>query len=309
VLETVEHFNFFACDALNTNGFRRDGIPYARQLLDSLSEGVLLPLLFLSLLIESRDETFEMLQSAISRNMPATEIAKYVNEAGAHRFLIDVVSIKIEKITDETSLISGLNIVAYLLDVLSSTSIPEPTKTDKDLMNCLQKLFKKVKNIVDQPGTEIGMVAEKINHLYSAVQTYNFSEPRQAAILRDWERLHQEITAIKRQNRTESGEGKVLKGDECAYKVIISKTQSVSSGEDDKAYFFAFTDTPIVVRLLKSERRLLCVNRDTGDSKSFFRSVKGKKDEPLWEIGVIRIVNKEATIVLNGEQVMTVSVV
>ena len=36
LLETVEHFNFFACDALNTNGFRRDGIPYARQLLDSL---------------------------------------------------------------------------------------------------------------------------------------------------------------------------------------------------------------------------------------------------------------------------------
>jgi len=36
--ETVEHFNFFACDALNTDGFRRDGIPYARQLLDSLSE-------------------------------------------------------------------------------------------------------------------------------------------------------------------------------------------------------------------------------------------------------------------------------
>jgi hypothetical protein len=48
---------------------------------------------------------------------------------------------------------------------------------------------------------------------------------------------------------------------------------------------------------------------DTGDSKSFFRSVKGKKEEPLWEIGVIRIVNNEAAIVLNGEQVMTVSVV
>ena len=36
ILETVEHFNFFACNALNTRGFRRDGIPYARQLLESL---------------------------------------------------------------------------------------------------------------------------------------------------------------------------------------------------------------------------------------------------------------------------------
>jgi hypothetical protein len=104
------------------------------------------------------------------------------------------------------------------------------------------------------------MVAEKIDSLYKAIQVYNFSEPRRAAILRDLERLHQEITAIKRQSRTEGGEGKVLKGDECGYRVVISKTQSVSSGEDDKAYFFAFTDTPIVVRLLKSERRLLCVN-------------------------------------------------
>jgi hypothetical protein len=35
-LETVEHFNFFACNALNTDRLRRDGMPYARQLLDSL---------------------------------------------------------------------------------------------------------------------------------------------------------------------------------------------------------------------------------------------------------------------------------
>jgi hypothetical protein len=34
--ETVEHFDFFACNALNTDRFRRDGMPYARQLLDSL---------------------------------------------------------------------------------------------------------------------------------------------------------------------------------------------------------------------------------------------------------------------------------
>jgi hypothetical protein len=33
LLETVEHFNFFACNALNTDRFRRDGMPYARLLL------------------------------------------------------------------------------------------------------------------------------------------------------------------------------------------------------------------------------------------------------------------------------------
>jgi hypothetical protein len=40
LLETVEHFYFFACDALNADGFRRDRISYARQLLDSLSENM-----------------------------------------------------------------------------------------------------------------------------------------------------------------------------------------------------------------------------------------------------------------------------
>jgi hypothetical protein len=40
MLETVEYFYFFACDALNADGFRRDRIFYARQLFDSLSDEI-----------------------------------------------------------------------------------------------------------------------------------------------------------------------------------------------------------------------------------------------------------------------------
>ena len=292
---------------------REDIVSALQELIGELrgadSDEILLPLLFVSLRLKSRDETFELVQLAISTDIPVAEVAEYVDETGAHGFLVDTIKKKLAKIMDEASLISALDMATYLLDVLALTNNSETAKIEKDLRGYLSELNRTARRLADRLSEEADIVAEKIDSLYESIQVYNFSEPRQAAILRDWERLHQEITAIKRQNRTESGEGKVLKGDEFAYRVIISKTQSVSSGEDDKAYFFAFTDTPIVVRLLKSERRLLCVNRDTGDSKSFFRSVKGKKDEPLWEIGVIRIVNKEATIVLNGEQVMTVSVV
>jgi hypothetical protein len=248
-------------------------------------------------------------QLAVSRDIPVAEVAECVDATGAHEFLVDTMKKKVAKIADEASLIDALDMATYLIDALSFTSISETIKIEKDLRGYLSELNRITKRLANRLSGEAEMVAEKIDSLYKAIQVYNFSEPRRAAILRDLERLHQEITAIKRQNRAEGGEGKVLKGDKCGYRVVISKMQSILSGEDDKAYFFAFSDTPIVVRLLKSERRLLCVNRDTGDSKSFFRSVKGKKEEPLWEIGVIRIVNNEAAIVLNGEQVMTVSVV
>jgi len=256
------HFEYLS-EILSMKQIKREDIVSDLQeliggLREADSDEILLPLLFVSLQLRSRDETFELVQLAVSRDIPVAE-------------------------------------VAYLLDVLSLTNKLETMKIEKDLRGYLSELNRITKRLANQLSGEAEIVAEKIDSLYKAIQVYNFSEPRRAAILRDWDELRQEVRAIKRQNRTESGEAKVLKGDECGYRVVISETQSVSSGEDDKAYFFAFTDTPIVVRLLKSERRLLCVNRDTGDSKSFFRSVKGKKEEPLWEIGVIRIVNNEGT--------------
>lgn len=307
------HFEYLS-EIVSMKQIKREDIVSALQelmggLREADSDEILLPLLFVSLQLRSRDETFELVQLAVSRDIPVDEVAEYVDATGAHGFLVDTIKKKAVKTADEASLISALDVATYLLDVLSLTNKLETMKIEKDVRGYLSELNRITKRLANRLSGEAEMVDEKIDSLYKAIQVYNFSEPRRAAILRDWERLHQEITAIKRQSRTEGGEGKVLKGDECGYRVLISKTQSVSSGEDDKAYFFAFTDTPIVVRLLKSERRLLCVNRDTGDSKSFFRSVKGKKEEPLWEIGVIRIVNNEGTIVLNGEQVMTVSVV
>jgi hypothetical protein len=307
------HFEYLS-EILSMKQIKREDIVSALQelmggLREADSDEILLPLLFVSLQLRSRDETFELVQLAVSRDIPVAEVAEYVDATGAHGFLVDTIKKKAVKTADEASLISALDVATYLLDVLSLTNKLETMKIEKDLRGYLSELNRVTKRLANQLSGEAEIVAEKIDSLYKAIQVYNFSEPRRAAILRDWDELRQEVRAIKRQNRTESGEAKVLKGDECGYRVVISETQSVSSGEDDKAYFFAFTDTPIVVRLLKSERRLLCVNRDTGDSKSFFRSVKGKKEEPLWEIGVIRIVNNEGTIVLNGEQVMTVSVV
>ncbi|MFS8798822.1 UvrD-helicase domain-containing protein [Synechococcus sp. R60.3] len=304
----------YLSEILSMKQIKREDIVSALQeliggLREADSDEILLPLLFVSLQLRSRDETFELVQLAVSRDIPVAEVAEYVDATGEHGFLVDTIKKKAVKTADEASLISALDVATYLLDVLSLTNKLETMKIEKDLRGYLSELNRITKRLANQLSGEAEIVAEKIDSLYKAIQVYNFSEPRRAAILRDWDELRQEVRAIKRQNRTESGEAKVLKGDECGYRVVISETQSVSSGEDDKAYFFAFTDTPIVVRLLKSERRLLCVNRDTGDSKSFFRSVKGKKEEPLWEIGVIRIVNNEGTIVLNGEQVMTVSVV
>jgi hypothetical protein len=307
------HFEYLS-EILSMKRIKREDIVSALQeligeLMEADSDEILLSLLFVSLQLRSRDETFELVQLAVSRDIPVAEVAEYVDATGAHGFLVDTIKKKAVKTADEASLISALDVATYLLDVLSLTNKLETMKIEKDLRGYLSELNRITKRLANRLSGEAEIVAEKIDSLYKAIQVYNFSEPRRAAILRDWDELRQEVRAIKRQNRTESGEAKVLKGDECGYRVVISETQSVSSGEDDKAYFFAFTDTPIVVRLLKSERRLLCVNRDTGDSKSFFRSVKGKKEEPLWEIGVIRIVNNEGTIVLNGEQVMTVSVV
>jgi len=307
------HFEYLS-EILSMKQIKREDIVSALQeliggLREADSDEILLPLLFVSLQLRSRDETFELVQLAVSRDIPVAEVAECVDATGAHGFLVDTMKKKVAKIADEASLIDALDMATYLIDALSFTSISETIKIEKDLRGYLSELNRITKRLANRLSGEAEMVAEKIDSLYKAIQVYNFSEPRRAAILRDLERLHQEITAIKRQSRTEGGEGKVLKGDKCGYRVVISKMQSILSGEDDKAYFFAFSDTPIVVRLLKSERRLLCVNRDTGDSKSFFRSVKGKKEEPLWEIGVIRIVNNEAAIVLNGEQVMTVSVV
>jgi len=276
---------------------------------DKVPEETLLLLLRASLYIDMVDETYKLFRLALSRRISYDKVAKYVRGIQS-RSLLDIVHSKISSMTEREFVSEAFDLHSYLIATLSRARVPRNVRSEINqiLLGYISVFIERAKDVASDSFVEISEMVNKIRNLRRAIQRYNFTPSLKAAILEDLDKLRDAIITSEQRDFIYNLRGKILEGSECSYKVLISDTPSISQGEDKKAYYFTFADTPIVVRLLKSDKGLICVNRETGDSKSFSPSVEDQEEE-LWDAGVIRVLGKEATIELNGERVMTVYVV
>ena len=277
---------------------------------DELPEETILLLLRASLHVDMTDETYMLFRLALSKGTSYAKVAKYVGGVQSKGFL-DIVHSKISSMTDQEFLSDAFELYSYLLAILSRARVPKNVRSEINqiLLGCINALIERTKNAFSTSFVEASEMVNKIRNLRWGIHRYNLTPSLKAAILQDLDKLRDEIITSEQRDLICNFREEILEGSKCSYKVLISDTPSISQGEDNKAYYFTFANTQIVVRLLKSDKRLICVNRETGDSKSFSPSIDVQYEELLWEVGVIRVMGEEATVELNGEWVMTVSVV
>lgn len=266
------------------------------------------PLFFVSLTLHSRDETYDILGLCLQKNIPPGEIAKLIRNEGEWRFLIaEVLRQKAFKKVKGDALPLDVKRVRYLLEAIHAVKKPSKYILG-DLEEHLPTIFSNMYNICqEQISCNLSELKSEIESIVNFVKRYISPGDRKTKILERIEQLSGKM-GIGIESPTEITQ--VLDGQKCKYKVTVASNENIPQGEDDKAYFFIVEkqNSTFVVRLLKSERKMLCVNRDTGDSKAFFRSMKTHKHEPLWDIGTISVSRNEAVIKVDGEKVMTVVV-
>jgi hypothetical protein len=291
-----------------------EGLPPRDELVERLQRLLTLatddaqPLFLESLLVaclkmRSRRETFQTLHLCIQANIEAKQIIGTVIECGTADFLIrEILGSEMLARSGSDYLLQDIRLVSYILNGVSAYQAiaQNYNKTIEDFM---YKFSGRVYKIVRRK--EFGEVLELINEIDYLHDIIKFrlssvvSEPRRAAIIRD---LLRAKDILIEQNRAKVlSEGTFppivsLVGEGCTYTLRYLQGRQLAHREDERAYYLPLPNTPIIVRLLRHERKILCVNTETGDTKSYHRFPKDATQEKLWDYGEAELESNRITI-------------
>lgn len=261
------------------------------------TQSTFLPTLLIACLrTQLRTESLQALDLCISANIEARIVVREAIEQRVENFLIQQILISEIKMPPENdNLVQDIRRMNYILSGLSRYSGSIRTH-NKDIENFLYDFSERIYEAFSREEIDFAPeLVSEINYLRNLVLrrlSNLLSEPRRAAIIRNISQTKEILeTAIKpKEVHTE------LSGEKCTYILRFKNCDCLPYNEEDRAYYFSLPDVPITIRLFKHQRKILFVNKETGDTKSYPRPRATRRQEQLWNYGEVEIDDRGVTI-------------
>ncbi len=281
-------------DTEDTRTPRKELVAVLQSLLSLADDAILTfleNLLVACIKMGSRKETLETLHRCIQVDKEAKQIIGKIIEFRLEDFLIrEILASEMRAPFGSDDILQSMRLVSYLLNGISEhLDVVQPySKTIEEFMYKFSgRIYKTVQR---RKLDEARALIDEIDYLHDITKfrlASLISEPRRAAIIRD---LLQAKDLLKEQ--IEAGPSaeespalhRSLAGEGFTYRLYVHDGQ-LSFKEDDRAYYLSSPNIPIIVRLLKHEAKILCVNTETGDIKSYSRFPRKPAHEKLWDYG------------------------
>lgn len=294
--------------ALSDRDVRREELVALLQRMLSVAEAqpetpLILAVTIACLKLGSRDESFRAMHLCIQTGVEAKQVVGLVIEHDCDDFLIGrILASEMLARSGVEYLLKDMKFVSYILNGLSEY-LSHARIYAKTIEDFLYKFSGRVYKIARRRNfSEPRELVIEIDYLHDIIKfrvANLIADPRRAAIIRDLLQAKDILNEMLAEVASEHEQTETtlsLAGDDWNYILRCVKGDQIQLGQDERAHYFHLPDTPIIVRLLRQERRMLFVNTETGDTKSYFRSTSRSKVESLWGHGEVRVEKTRATI-------------